>query len=275
MRSQQQDALALVVLVDNAFALNRSPAMTQRAKEMLELADKIAAFTPSSKGPIVLIARERRLIEDALRLAAQADAPGGEPDVPSSAEPACGDYSQTSQHRSGDLRPGSAGSAPGGLDAATIDNVPSCGQENDYRRAQPQETRLAELSTCLRETREQLIKLRRAIHESGALNNRDKYLNLGIDTNKAIDRAWDVLNTAPQLPQQGVRERLEKIACRHVTENPLWWQIEAREALAALSEGKPGGEIYCSVDGPQWCEDRPEASRCDDCPVTRPDGGGA
>lgn len=39
--------------------------------ELLALADKIAAFTPSSKGPIVLIARERRMIEDALRLAAK------------------------------------------------------------------------------------------------------------------------------------------------------------------------------------------------------------
>jgi hypothetical protein len=46
--------------------------MTQRAQEMLELADKIAAFSPA-RGPISLIARERRLIENALRLAAQAD----------------------------------------------------------------------------------------------------------------------------------------------------------------------------------------------------------
>jgi hypothetical protein len=33
---------------------------------------------------------------------------------------------------------------------------------------------------------------------------------------------------------------LEKIACRHVTEAPLWWQKEARDALVAVSTpGEP------------------------------------
>lgn len=28
-----------------------------------------------------------------------------------------------------------------------------------------------------------------------------------------------------------LREALEKLACRHVTVSPLWWQVEARKAL--------------------------------------------
>jgi hypothetical protein len=33
---------------------------------------------------------------------------------------------------------------------------------------------------------------------------------------------------------------LEKIACRHVTEQPLWWQEEARRALAAAKGNGEG-----------------------------------
>ena len=48
------------------------------------------------------------------------------------------------------------------------------------------------------------------------------------------------------------REALERIACHHVTENPLWWQVEARKALAALSnpETKAGAEEQ--VTGSYW-----------------------
>ena len=38
-----------------------------------------------------------------------------------------------------------------------------------------------------------------------------------------------------------LRRVLEKIACRHVTEAPLWWQTEARDALSftnGIREGK-------------------------------------
>lgn len=45
---------------------------------------------------------------------------------------------------------------------------------------------------------------------------------------------------------EGLEEReeryktaLEKIACRHVTESPLWWQIEARDALTESNGGEP------------------------------------
>lgn len=31
---------------------------------------------------------------------------------------------------------------------------------------------------------------------------------------------------------------LEKIACRHVTEAPLWWQQEARDALSAVGRNE-------------------------------------
>jgi hypothetical protein len=33
-------------------------------------------------------------------------------------------------------------------------------------------------------------------------------------------------------------ETLEKIACRHVTESPLWWQLEARGALDCIAKDK-------------------------------------
>ncbi len=53
----------------------------------------------------------------------------------------------------------------------------------------------------------------------------------------------------------GVRDILEKIACHHVTVAPLWWQIEARNALSLLSDD--GGCIcqnqhrrgYCTEPG--------------------------
>lgn len=48
--------------------MNKHP-MSER-EEMLALADKIAAFEPAKTGPIVLIARERRMVEAALRGAA-------------------------------------------------------------------------------------------------------------------------------------------------------------------------------------------------------------
>jgi hypothetical protein len=35
-----------------------------------------------------------------------------------------------------------------------------------------------------------------------------------------------------------LRRALEKIACRHVTENPLWWQLEARAALSSEGQEK-------------------------------------
>lgn len=37
--------------------------------------------------------------------------------------------------------------------------------------------------------------------------------------------------TTLEAENKRLREALEKIACRHVTENPLWWQEEARKAL--------------------------------------------
>jgi hypothetical protein len=36
--------------------------------------------------------------------------------------------------------------------------------------------------------------------------------------------------------EERYKEALEKIACRHVTESPLWWQVEARNALAPQAE---------------------------------------
>lgn len=44
------------------------------------------------------------------------------------------------------------------------------------------------------------------------------------------------LKPSPEAFQQ-MREALEKIACRHVTESPLWWQELARAALKA-AEGE-------------------------------------
>jgi uncharacterized coiled-coil protein SlyX len=46
----------------------------------------------------------------------------------------------------------------------------------------------------------------------------------------------DIMNLGAQLGRAQVRiEQLEaalrKIACKHVTEQPLWWQLEARAAL--------------------------------------------
>jgi uncharacterized coiled-coil protein SlyX len=51
----------------------------------------------------------------------------------------------------------------------------------------------------------------------------------------------DVMNLGAQLGQAWLRiEQLEaalrKIACKHVTEQPLWWQLEARAALAPEQE---------------------------------------
>lgn len=48
---------------------------TSPVSESAKLADKIAAWSPSSNGPLVFIARERRLIEDALRSYAHAQPP--------------------------------------------------------------------------------------------------------------------------------------------------------------------------------------------------------
>jgi hypothetical protein len=48
---------------------------TSPVSESAKLADKIAAWSPSSNGPLVFIARERRLIEDALRSYAHAQTP--------------------------------------------------------------------------------------------------------------------------------------------------------------------------------------------------------
>lgn len=45
----------------------------------------------------------------------------------------------------------------------------------------------------LKETREQLIKVRDAINKSGALNGRE-YDGLGLETNVVISRAWHALN---------------------------------------------------------------------------------
>ena len=38
--------------------------------------------------------------------------------------------------------------------------------------------------------------------------------------------------TAVEAETLRLRVVLERIACRHVNENPLWWQVEARTALA-------------------------------------------
>ena len=42
-------------------------------------------------------------------------------------------------------------------------------------------------------------------------------------------RAEDIINLGQQVGR--LTQVLEKIACPHVTENPLWWQLEARAAL--------------------------------------------
>jgi len=43
---------------------------------------------------------------------------------------------------------------------------------------------------------------------------------------------WAEASIAEDARRAAWREALERIACRHVTEAPLWWQIEARNALA-------------------------------------------
>jgi len=46
-----------------------------------------------------------------------------------------------------------------------------------------------------------------------------------------------------QKQNEALMKALEKIACRHVTINPLWWQLEAREAIALVNApvGNAGG----------------------------------
>jgi hypothetical protein len=59
---------------------------------------------------------------------------------------------------------------------------------------------------------------------------------------KMLYRRADLPLTTDQLladPRvKALVEALERIACRHVTSAPLWWQEEARTALAKLKEPK-------------------------------------
>lgn len=75
----------------------------------------------------------------------------------------------------------------------------SAGATNALTSTEPQPTQQTSMADGLKEARDQLIKVRDAIIESGALNNRDKYLDLGIETNRVIDRAWNLLNFSPPL----------------------------------------------------------------------------
>jgi hypothetical protein len=254
--------------------------MTQRAKEMRELADRlsncsmfpVSGFPDSTKFVVGFSITEqtRETIVSALRLAAQADAqpfgylieksginngyyfhtpaefehveerfrhhytpvyaqaqadaPGGEPDILSSAEPACGDYSQTSQHRSGDLQPGSA-EANGIL---------------------PQLMQEPVMWACL-------------VNDPIAGEKRMRAWTVKADRAERF-RTVEKLNmqplyAAPQPPQQEVvKDALDESA------NIINWLLEDREldqmdrvrlnqwsqlcqkADAALSEGKPGGD---------------------------------
>lgn len=51
-------------------------------------------------------------------------------------------------------------------------------------------------------------------------------------------RAEDIINLGQQVGR--LTQALEKIACPHVTEAPLWWQLEARAALADTSTTREG-----------------------------------
>jgi hypothetical protein len=47
-------------------------------------------------------------------------------------------------------------------------------------------------------------------------------------------------------------DALEKIACRHVTVEPLWWQVEARKALDTDQQIRNPESDH---DTPDWVED--------------------
>jgi hypothetical protein len=52
----------------------------------------------------------------------------------------------------------------------------------------------------------------------------------------ADERAKEAVELRAQLAR--ARKALEVISCPHVTEHPIWWQIRARQALAALTDEK-------------------------------------
>lgn len=68
---------------------------------------------------------------------------------------------------------------------------------------------------------DEVIDLRRRVAELEAECNRWAKASIAEDGRRA---AW--------------RAALERIACRHVTEAPLWWQQEARNALEPLPNGE-------------------------------------
>jgi hypothetical protein len=74
---------------------------------------------------------------------------------------------------------------------------------------------------------DEVIDLRRRVAELEGECNRWAEASIAEDNRKA---KW--------------RAALEKIACPHVTEGPLWWQLEARNALEnpPISDGMRQGE---------------------------------
>lgn len=61
-----------------------------------------------------------------------------------------------------------------------------------------------------------------------------RWNNLGYYTQTA-NAAADALAERDKVIE-GLVGALERIACQHVTDSPLWWQQEARAALAAARE---------------------------------------
>jgi hypothetical protein len=127
--------------------------LMEKAHQMLDLA---AEFERRAKTPTNgATTQEFLLAAAALRLAAQADAPVG--------------------------RDHFIAEAIAEADAPTIDNTPSCGQENDYRRAQPQRPTLPD--------RERMAEILYTAAHKG-LRNCWKWSDAGLDHEHPTSRGY-------------------------------------------------------------------------------------
>ena len=69
----------------------------------------------------------------------------------------------------------------------------------------------------------------------GIANNLGGITHDGFDVSDQCREAADHID-AQDAKIKALEDALERIASRHVTKSPLWWQVEARAALAAAKE---------------------------------------
>jgi hypothetical protein len=88
-----------------------------------------------------------------------------------------------------------------------------------------------------------------------------------INKNKEVAELWGEATYVGSMHGCGQSERYTKTgSCVFCARRR---QRENRETLSALKQERDAGQpTYCTVDGPQWCEERSVESRCPHCPVT-------